>query len=105
MNDAIVTIATVTIPSVLTLIGCMVNNNMQRTKDQHAIEMRIAEINANYDKSTAIIETKIDELTEHVNKHNNLVERMYEVEGKQKHILSTVEDIRHDISRLEGDHK
>ena len=79
MTEAVLTAVTVIVPSVLTLIGCMVNNNMQETKRDHAIEMKIAEINANYDKSTALIKQEIKELSDHVNKHNNLVERMYNV--------------------------
>lgn len=33
-------------------------------------------------KSTALITYRIDQLEEKVNKHNNLIERMYEVEEK-----------------------
>ena len=33
-------------------------------------------------KSTAILEYKVNELTEHVNKHNNLIDRMYKIENR-----------------------
>lgn len=33
-------------------------------------------------KTTALLEYKVDELTEHVNKHNNLIDRMYKVENR-----------------------
>ena len=33
-------------------------------------------------KNTALLEYKVDELTEHVNKHNNLIDRMYKIENR-----------------------
>lgn len=33
-------------------------------------------------KSTSILEYKVQELTEHVNKHNNLIDRMYKIENR-----------------------
>lgn len=33
-------------------------------------------------KSTTILEYKVQELTEHVNKHNNLIDRMYKIENR-----------------------
>ena len=80
--DALINIMGIVIPSAITLIGCMINNNMQRAKEQHAIEMKIAEINANYDKSTALIKKDIADLSEKVNKHNNLIERRYKCEDR-----------------------
>ena len=39
-SDVITTLITVVIPSVVTLIGCMINNNVQRTKENAAIELK-----------------------------------------------------------------
>ena len=80
--DAIISIMGIIIPSAITLVGCMINNNMQRAKEQHAIEMKMAEINANYDKTTALIKAQIDELAKDVSKHNNIVERTYACEDR-----------------------
>ena len=33
-------------------------------------------------KTTALLEYKVDELTDHVNKHNNLIDRMYKIENR-----------------------
>lgn len=33
-------------------------------------------------KSTTLLEYKVNELTEHVNKHNNLIDRMYKIENR-----------------------
>lgn len=97
MSEAVLTAVTVIVPSVLTLIGCMINNNMQETKRDNAIEMKIAEVNANYDKSTALIQAQINELSERVNKHNNLIERMYKCEDRLNLVEHDIKDIRDDM--------
>lgn len=94
--DALLAIATVTIPSLLTLVGCFINNNLQRAKEQHAIEMQIAAVNANYDKSTALIQAQIEELSGRVNKHNNLIERMYKCEDRLNIVEHDIADMRDD---------
>lgn len=94
--DALINIMGIIIPSAITLIGCMINNNLQRAKEQHAIEMKIAEINANYDKSTALIKQEIQDLSERVNKHNNLIERMYKCEDRLNIMEHEIKDIRDD---------
>lgn len=33
-------------------------------------------------KTTSILEYKVEELTKHVNQHNNLIDRMYKVENR-----------------------
>lgn len=86
--DTIISIMGIIIPSAITLIGCMINNNLQRAKEQHAIEMKIAEINSNYEKSTALIKQRIDDLSADVSKHNNLIDRMYSCEDRL-HIIET----------------
>jgi len=94
--DTAVTLLTVIIPSVLTLVGCLVNNNMQRAKAQHEIQMQVASINANYDKQTALIQAQINELSERVNKHNNLIERMYKCEDRLNIVEHDIQDMRDD---------
>lgn len=46
-----------------------------------AIPSIIATIVSNK-KSTSILEYKVEQLTEHVNKHNNLIDRMYKIENR-----------------------
>mgnify|MGYP002521192363 CR=1 FL=1 len=94
--DTAVSLLTVIIPSVLTLIGCMINNNVQREKERHQIEMSIQSVNANYDKSTALIQAQINELSDRVNKHNNLIERMYKCEDRLNIMEHDIQDMRDD---------
>ena len=46
-----------------------------------AIPSIIATITVNK-KSAALMEYKVDELTQHVKEHNNLIDRMYKVENR-----------------------
>lgn len=78
------------------VITCLINDNVQRTKEQHAIEMKIAEVNANYDKQTALITQQIVSLTEHVNKHNNVIERLYDVEKLTVRLQNMVNELKED---------
>lgn len=80
--DALVQIMGIIIPSAITLIGCMINNNMQRAKEQFAIEKKIDAMNANYEKSMALIQAQIDELAKDVSKHNNVIDRTYACEDR-----------------------
>ena len=99
MNSAEVlsTAISVIVPSAVTLIGCLINNNLQREKEKSEIKMEIASVNANYDKSTALIQAQINELSERVNKHNNLIERMYKCEDRLNIIEHDISDIRKDV--------
>lgn len=46
-------------------------------------------------KQTVLIAYRIEELEKKVNKHNDLIDRMYKVEGK-------VDELQHDMSELKG---
>ena len=99
------TIAGALIGAVVAIVTCLINNNVQHTKEQFAIEKQIQAINANYDKSTALIEQKINELSDHVNKHNNLVERMYDCEKITAHLNDIMMLLDDRVDKLEDDRK
>lgn len=46
-------------------------------------------------KQTILVAYRIEELEKKVNKHNNLIERMYKAEGQ-------ITELQHDISDLKG---
>ncbi len=85
--------------AIAAIITCVINNNIQRVKEQAAIERKIDSINANYDKQTALITQQIVSLTEHVNKHNNVIERLYDVEKLTVRLQYMVNDLKEDDSR------
>lgn len=85
--------------AIAAIITCVINNNIQRVKEQAAIERKIDSINANYDKQTALITQQIVSLTEHVNKHNNVIERLYDVEKLTVRLQDMVNELREDDRR------
>lgn len=65
----VITILTALISAGGAILVCVLNNRAQANRAQQE--------NA---KRQAIIELKIDQLSERVNKHNNLIERTYKLE-------------------------
>lgn len=94
--EAIVSAALAAIAAIVT---CIINNNIQRVKEQAAIEKKIDDINANYDKQTALITQRIESLSQHVNQHNNLIDRMYNVEALTVRLQDMLNDLREDDRR------
>ena len=45
-------------------------------------------------KSQALVEYRLEQLEQKVDKHNNLVERMYRVEGKIEEATHEIEDLK-----------
>ena len=87
------------IGGIVAVLTCVINNNLQQQKERHAIEMKIAEVNANYEKNTAIIREQINTLSEHVKEHNNLIDRMYKVEELTTHLDYMIRELREDDRR------
>ena len=54
-----------------------------------------AKIDAKLDRHQAVTDTKIDELTRKVEKHNNMIERTYQLEGRMA-------EVEHDLRGLKG---
>lgn len=76
--DASVISAVVT--GVLALAGVIITNVMGNSKFQHSL-----------DKSQAITETKLDNLTAEVRKHNNFAERIPAIETKVDNLEARVD--------------
>lgn len=58
-------------------------------------EVSDAKIDAKLDKFQAVTDTKIDELARKVEKHNNMIERTYQLEGRMT-------EVEHDVRDLKG---
>ena len=58
-------------------------------------ELSDAKIDAKLERHQAVTDTKIDELTRKVEKHNNMIERVYQLEGRMN-------ETEHDIKDLKG---
>lgn len=82
------------ITGVVAIIVCMINNYCQNKKatEQH-------------NTTVALIEYKLDQLTDKVEKHNNAVERLYIVERKLDVDEEKLKVINRQIDDLEQYHK
>lgn len=71
----------------VTLFVCVINNRAQN------------------DKTRALMEYKLEELTQKVNKHNNLIERTYRLEEKTAVQEEQLKVANHRIADLESEVK
>ena len=82
------------IPSLLsaaaTLLVCLINNHYQRI-----------EAEKKHSETITLITYRIDELTEKVNKHNNLIERTYQLENRADLQEEKLKVANHRIDDLE----
>lgn len=81
---AIETIISACISAGVTLVICLLNNHGQQ------------------EKTRALMEYKLDELTKRVDKHNNVVERTYSIEKRLSVQEEQIRVANHRISDLEG---
>ena len=68
----------------LALLGVILSNNSANKKIENQI-----------DKNQAVTDTKVEELTREVRKHNNFAERMPVLEEKIKVINHRIDDLEH----------
>ncbi len=83
MTEAIIT-------GIVAIVVCMLNNIYQSraVKTQH-------------EKTIALIDYKLEELTKRVDKHNNVVERVYELEQQAEVHDERIKVANHRIDDLE----
>lgn len=88
------TVIAALIAGAVTLIVCIVNNLFQqrRLTDKVAEQQR---------QTASVLEIKLDNLTRQVEKHNNLVERMYHIEEKAALYEEKMKVANHRIEDLE----
>lgn len=89
MNDSIMTAL---ITAGATLIICLVNNffQMKKTREENRGTIKV-------------IEYKLEDLSDRVNKHNNLIERTYELEKRESIVEEKIKVINNRIHDLEED--
>lgn len=61
---------------------------------KHQSELDDQKLNARLEKFQAVTDTKIDELTRKVEKHNNLIERTYKLEGEMTEVQHDIRDLK-----------
>jgi hypothetical protein len=95
----------VVLPSLLTgavtLIVCLINNNAARQKQLDDFKQILAQQKADSDKTIAIMNLKIEELTKQVTAHNNLISRTYDLEKLSVQYAEILRNIEKRIDKLE----
>lgn len=57
-------------------------------------ELSDAKIDAKLERHQAVTDTKIDELTRQVEKHNSMIERTYKLEGRMNEAEHDIRDLK-----------
>ena len=98
MTEAIV-VAIIT--AAVTLSVCLINNHYQQKMilDQH--NAVLVEADRKHDETINMIDYKLEQLTKRVDKHNNVVERLYHVEQQLGLDEKELEVANHRIKDLE----
>lgn len=78
------TIIATVIGGAVTLIVCLINNHYQQNQTRN------------------LIEYKLDELTKRVDKHNNVIERVYRLEQHEAVVDEQIKVANHRINDLEN---
>lgn len=81
------TIISACISAGVTLLVCLITNHAQAQKTQ------------------ALIEYRLDELTKEVQKHNGVIERVYNLETEAKRHDDEFRRVNHRLETLEDDNK
>lgn len=92
MSDAIIV-------AVISLLGTVITvwaaNRHTLAELEKKSELSDAKIDAKLERHQAVTDTKIEELTRKVERHNNMIERTYQLEGRMT-------EVEHDIRDLKG---
>ena len=89
MSDTIIVAAISLIGTVVTVIAA--NRHTLAELDKKS-ELSDAKIDAKLEKHQAVTDTKIEELTRKVEKHNNMIERVYKLEGRMTEVEHDIRD-------------
>ena len=84
MSDALIT-------GIIAIVVCLINNYFQAKQTAKA-----------NDKTVALIEYRIQELTDKVNKHNNLIERTYHLEEQTALQEAELKRVNARLQAIEG---
>lgn len=92
MSEAIIVAAVSLVGTIITVWAA--NRHTLAELDKKS-ELSDAKLDAKLDRHQAVTDTKIDELARKVEKHNQMIERTYQLEGRMN-------EAEHDIRDLKG---
>ena len=95
MSDAVfAAIITAGLSLIGTIITVLVANKQTIATLDKKSELSDTKLDAKLEKHQAVTDTKIEELTRKVEKHNNLIERTYKLEGEMQEIQHDIRDMK-----------
>ena len=83
-------IITGSIAGVVTLLVCLINNSYQNRANERK-----------HDETLTLIDYKLSELTKRVDKHNNVIERVYKLEETSTLHEEKIKVVNHRLEDLE----
>lgn len=98
------TVIAAVISAVAAIVVCVINSNSQHKKQLAENEAQFQKLLAELDKQNALQSQEIKELTKQVEKHNGVIERVFELEKHEAVIDEQIEVANHRIKDLEGYH-
>lgn len=131
MLESIIQIISIFMSAGVTLTVCLINNKYQQNKtlqevnerhdkefqefkEDHAqsisdIKLLLSEVRAEDQSHIALLTERIDVLSDRVEKHNNVMEKVYDLQTLavkyaeiQKSVDEKLVNLRHDVDRLQG---
>ena len=91
MSDTIVVAAASLIGTIITVWAANKHTLVELDKKS---ELSDVKIDAKLERHQAVTDTKIEELTRKVEKHNNMIERTYQLEGRMTEVEHDIRDIK-----------
>lgn len=86
MSDSVITAL---ITGAITLVVCLINNRSQMNKVVAAL-----------DKNNALFVYRVEQLEKKVDKHNNVVERMFKVESDLKTAFVKIDELKEECKEM-----
>ena len=93
-DEIIVAIVTAAVSLIGTIITVLAANRQTLATLDKKSELSDAKLDAKLERHQAVTDTKIDELTRKVEKHNNLIERTYILEGQMNEVKHDIRDLK-----------
>ena len=95
MSDAIIAaIISAGLALVGTIITVVKTNQITLAAMDKKSELSDAKLESELKKHQAVTDAKIEELTKKVEKHNNMIERVYQLEGRMNEAEHDIRDLK-----------
>lgn len=95
MSDAVIAaVATGVLSIIGTVITVLAANRQTLAALDKKSELSDAKLEAELKKNQAVTDEKIDELTRQVNKHNQVIERTFLLEGRMTEAEHNIQDLK-----------